>query len=123
MIPVWGGGEFHEEVEVYGGADCLQPAQAEDNILRLTSSKIVIYLWSLLWVFGRAVRMNKFFHDRKNARRILLNRIAEIDMLTDDEIEEEAKNHQSASDAILALSRSTAVERVFNQIVLETEES
>ena len=26
MIPLWGEGEFHEEVEVFGGPDCLHSA-------------------------------------------------------------------------------------------------
>jgi hypothetical protein len=55
--------------------------------------------------------MDRFYQDRICARRVLLDQIAEIDRLSDAEIDDEAKRHQSPSLAILELCKKSRVER------------
>jgi len=55
--------------------------------------------------------MSGFYQDRIYARRVLLDQLAEIDRLSDTEIEAEAKRHKSPSLAILELCKKSSVER------------
>ena len=66
--------------------------------------------------------MDRFYQDRICARRVLLEQIAEIDRLSDAEIDEEAKRHESASLTILELCKKSRVERELTNLARDTGE-
>lgn len=58
--------------------------------------------------------MSKYEQERIDARRMLLARLTEIDVITDEEIDHEKDDNTAISFTLLRLSNMTKAERAFN---------
>ncbi|NVJ96664.1 MAG: hypothetical protein HWE25_00840 [Alphaproteobacteria bacterium] len=58
--------------------------------------------------------MSKYEQARIDARRMLQNQLLEIDVITDEEIDDDKDDHTGISLTLLRLSRMTKAERAFN---------